>query len=38
MKSRTKLSRNVSKKIFKKGAIQRKENQPNTSTRGGYRL
>lgn len=38
MKSRKKLSRNASKKIFKNGATQRKENKVNTNARGGFRL
>lgn len=38
MKSRKKLSRASSKKYFKRGAVQRKENKVNTSSRGGYRL
>ena len=38
MKSRKRLTRTVSKRIFKKGAIQRQENKVNTSSRGGYRL
>jgi len=38
MKSRKRLSRRTSKRIFKKGAVQKKENKVNTSSRGGYRL
>jgi len=38
MKSRKRLSRRMSARAFKNGAIQRKENKVNTSSRGGYRL
>lgn len=38
MKSRRRLTGKASRRIFKRGAIQRKENKVNTSSRGGYRL
>jgi len=38
MKSRKRLNRRTSARAFKRGAVQRKENRVNTSSRGGYRL
>jgi hypothetical protein len=38
MKSRKRLTRVSSRRIFKKGARQRSENAVITSSRGGYRL
>lgn len=38
MKSRKRLKRTTSKRIFKRAAIQRSENKVNTNSRGGYRL
>ena len=38
MKARQKISRTKNKRIWKKGAVQKKTNKPKTSSRGGHRL
>ena len=37
-KTRAKLSKKTSKRIFKKAATQNKLNKPKSNTRGGFRL